>query len=65
MATTETSVPEVANATAEEENRFHYYVGSQIPWYVHLIWVLFWTFSVYYAVSNLLPSLQTELLSPP
>jgi hypothetical protein len=56
---------EVDSATAEEEHQYHYYTGRRIPWFVHLIWVLFWCFAAYYIIRFLLPSLQTELLAPP
>ena len=58
MATTE-------NTTVQEDHQYHYYTGSKIPWYVHLIWILFWGFATYYIVSFLLPAAGTELVSPP
>ncbi len=57
-----TDVPE---KTAEEEHRFHQYTGNAIPWYVRLIWVLFWCFIVYYGISYFPPYMQSEVLSPP
>jgi hypothetical protein len=59
------SMARVENASAQEEGRFHRYVGHEIPWYVRLIWVLFWCFAAWYVVSLLLPALDTELLAPP
>lgn len=56
---------ETDKAAPEQEGRFHRYVGSTIPWYVHVIWVLFWCFAVYYVVQYLLPMLQSEIASPP
>ena len=53
------------NSTPEEEGRFHNYVGHQIPWYVRLLWLLFWIASAWYVVRLLLPALDSELLSPP
>lgn len=52
-------------STASAEGRFHSYVGSKIPWFVHLLWLLFWCFAAWYVVSLLLPALRVELLSPP
>ena len=49
----------------EEENTFHTYVGNEIPWFVRGVWVVFWCFAVAYIVVWLIPSLQSELLSPP
>ncbi len=51
--------------TAEEENRFHNYTGNAIPWFVRGIWIVFWCYAITYVVVWLLPSLQSELLSPP
>jgi hypothetical protein len=56
---------EVPTTTAVEEGHFLNYVGHQIPWYVRLIWILFWCFSIWYVIRLLLPALNTELLSPP
>ncbi len=50
--------------SAEEEHRYHHYTGNAIPWYVRLIWVLFWCFIIYYAVRYFLPNMQTEVLTP-
>lgn len=51
--------------SAESEGRFHHYTGSHIPWYVHLLWILFWSFVAYYFVQYLIPTLQVEIQSPP
>ncbi len=51
--------------TAEEENRYHNYTGNAIPWFVRGIWIVFWCYAITYVVVWLLPSLQSELLSPP
>lgn len=56
---------DVENTTAQEEGRFHNYVGSKIPWPVHLMWVLFWCLAAWYVLRLLLPALKTELTSPP
>lgn len=48
-----------------EEGRFHRYTGNAIPWYVRLIWVLFWIFAVYYVVRYFLPTIPVEMVSPP
>jgi hypothetical protein len=47
------------------ESRWHSYVGNRIPWYVRLIWLLFWAFAVYYTIAYLFPALQLEIVSPP
>lgn len=56
---------EVDRSSAPEEHRYHNYRGSEIPWYVRFIWLLFWAFTIYYAIRYFLPAIQTELLSPP
>jgi hypothetical protein len=55
----------VDNATAQDESRFHHYVGSTIPWYVHLLWVVFWCFAAWYVIGLLLPALRSELAPAP
>lgn len=54
-----------SRANVQQENRFHDYVGNRIPWYVRLIWVLFWCFAIYYTIAYLFPAIRVELLSPP
>jgi hypothetical protein len=54
-------MPEPEATSAEAEHRHHRYVGNRIPWYVHLLWVLFWTFAVLYVVRYLFPDLQREM----
>ena len=51
--------------SVKSEHQFHRYVGNRIPWYVRLIWVGFWCFVVYYAVTYLFPALQLEVLDRP
>jgi hypothetical protein len=51
--------------TAEEEGRHHRYVGYQIPWYVHLIWGLFWAFAIWYIIRFLFPAIQQEFITAP
>lgn len=53
---------EIENTTAEAESHFHRYTSNRIPWYVRLVWVGFWCFTVYYTVRYLFPDLQAELL---
>jgi len=50
---------------AREENQNHTYVGHVIPWYVRLIWILFWIFTIAYSIKYFLPAIQTELLQAP
>jgi len=52
---------EVEDTSAETEHEHHHYQGSRIPWYVRLIWILFWVFAVYYTIRYLFPAIQVEL----
>ena len=67
MNTTDSSAstPPDEYAPAEIEHQFHHYTGNRIPWYVRLLWILFWVFAVYYTLSYLFPALRVELTSPP
>lgn len=47
-------------APAEAEHRNHRYVGNTIPWYIHLLWVLFWIFAIGYVLTYLFPDIQRE-----
>lgn len=53
------------NAPADVEHQFHHYTGNRIPWYVRLLWILFWIFAVYYTLTYLFPALRIELTTPP
>ena len=54
-----------AQSTPEEEHVYHYYRGNEIPWYVRMIWLGFWLFTVVYILRYFFPALQTELVLPP
>lgn len=52
--------------SAQAEHRHHAYVTNSIPWWVRLVWIGFWVFTVYYTVVYLFPALQREIeLHPP
>jgi hypothetical protein len=53
------------NTSAEAEHKNHRYVGTDIPWYVHVLWISFWAFAIVYILSFLFPAIQRELVSPP
>ena len=57
--------PKPDSNSAGREGRFHTYVGNRIPWYVRLIWLLFWVFAVSYVILYLFPALQVEITNPP
>jgi hypothetical protein len=58
-----TSKPD--SGSPEQELQYHTYVSHVIPWYVRLMWLVFWIFAIGYAVSFFLPAIQRELLAPP
>lgn len=58
-------MPHLDPSSAEAEHRYHHYTGNEIPWYVRLIWLLFWGFTIYYTIQYLFPAVQTEMVSPP
>ena len=60
-----TQIIEQTHATPEEEHRHHTYTSNVIPWYVRLIWILFWIFVIYYTLKYFIPAMDRELLSPP
>jgi hypothetical protein len=64
-APTTPQTPEPAPGTPENEGRFHRYRSSRVPWYVHVLWLLFWVFAVAYVLRYLLPAIKVEFLSPP
>lgn len=52
-------------STPEQEHVYHYYRGNEIPWYVRVIWLGFWVFTVVYIIRYFFPAMQTELVLPP
>jgi hypothetical protein len=61
----ENTTATVENTTAEAENVYLQYTGNAIPWFVRLLWIIFWCSAIAYVVIWLLPALQSELLAPP
>jgi len=53
------------NQSVEAENRHHRYSGYRIPWYVHLLWIGFWLFSIWYLLQYFVPALRVEIRKPP
>lgn len=51
--------------SAEVEHREHRYVGNAIPWYVHVLWLVFWIFALSYIFTYLVPAMRREILAPP
>ncbi len=55
----------VERTSPQDEGAFLSYTGNAIPWYVRVLWLIFWVASIAYVVTWLLPALQTELITPP
>jgi hypothetical protein len=53
------------NPPPEEENRNHTYITNRIPWFVHVIWVMYWIAAIWYVLLFQFPALRTEFLNPP
>lgn len=49
----------------QAEHQHHSYVTNRIPWWVRLVWIGFWTFTVYYTMVYLIPAMVKELVIPP
>lgn len=45
----------------ESDDTYHHYTGNRIPWFVRLIWIGFWAFTVIYTIRFLFPAVQQEL----
>lgn len=60
-----TNSESVEQPTPEDEHVFHHYRGNVIPWYVRMIWIGFWIFTVYYIITYFFPAMRVELISPP
>ena len=58
-------LPGPDQSTPEQEHAYHYYRGNEIPWYVRVIWLGFWIFTVVYILRYFFPAMQTELVLPP
>lgn len=51
--------------SAEAEHRHHRYLGYEIPWYVHTLWILFWILCIWYILRYQFPIIQSEIVNPP
>ena len=49
----------------EVENRHHTYVTNRIPWFVHVLWALFWILAIAYVLVYQFPAIRHEILTPP
>lgn len=56
---------EFAKGSPEAEHQNHRYLGYEVPWYVHIMWLCFWLFAISYVLLYLFPVIQGELRSPP
>lgn len=51
--------------TAAEEHKNHRYIGTRIPWFVHLLWVSYWAFAIWYVITFQLDTMKTDFLKKP
>lgn len=51
--------------TPVQEARYHNYSGNRIPWWLRVMWLMFWVGAIAYVFNELLPALQQELFTPP
>lgn len=47
-----------------EENRFHTYATHHIPWYIRIMWVVFWVLAVYYVIRWAVPMAKVFFKQP-
>ncbi len=55
----------VDDRTPEQEHKHHRYLGNFIPWNIHVLWILFGLFVIYYTLRYIFPMMRVELVSPP
>lgn len=48
-------MPQEPYDTPAEENRFHTYATHHIPWYIRIMWVVFWVAMIYYVIKWAVP----------
>ena len=44
------------NQTPGQDARFHTYSTHRIPWYVRLMWLLFWIGLIWYVIAFAIPA---------
>ena len=49
------------DSSVKSENQYHDYRTNKIPWFVRLLWVLFWIICAIYVARHLIPDLRVEL----
>ncbi|MCA9196723.1 MAG: hypothetical protein KDA87_04265 [Planctomycetales bacterium] len=54
---------DVEHSTIQTDDKFHHYSSNTIPWYVRLMWLGFWIFTVVYTIRFLFPAIQVELFT--
>jgi hypothetical protein len=46
------------------EGKHHRYTTNAIPWLVRVLWIGFWAFAIYYALTYLFPDIQHQFAPP-
>jgi hypothetical protein len=44
------------NQTPQQDARFHTYATHRIPWYVRLMWLMFWIGLIWYVIAFAIPA---------
>jgi len=62
---TPTVPPPASETSSEAEGRFHHYITHHIPWYVHLLWICYWSLAIFYVLAFLFPSIREAFSGKP
>ena len=54
---------QVEHSSIKTDDQYHHYTSNTIPWFVRLMWVGFWVFTVVYTIRFLFPAIQVELFT--
>lgn len=52
---------ESRDLSAEKEKNFHTYETHKIPWYIRVMWIVFWILSFYYLIKYAIPAAESYL----
>jgi hypothetical protein len=47
---------DLSGPSPEQEGQFHTYTTHRIPWFIRVIWIIFWIGLVWYLVTLAVPS---------
>jgi|CXWL01.1.fsa_nt_gi hypothetical protein len=52
---------EAPNLSPQQDSEFHTYVTHRIPWYVRVMWIVFWIGLIWYVIKFAIPSARSFL----